>query len=145
MGPDPRFARSLAGRPSAEGGVSRVARRLSMKRWQAIVGIARVVGVTTKQRVTAAYERLIDRFGTQAEKTALDRRAPLERPAEADLINRAINNARDPSAGTTELRAALELAGLDQRTAETREINRGARPAGRGGSCGEIAPAPGLQ
>jgi hypothetical protein len=47
--------------------------------------------VITKQRVTAAYERLIDRFGTPAEKTALDRGAPLERPAEADLINRAID------------------------------------------------------
>src|SRR5258708_35815510 len=116
MGPDPRFAGSVAGRPRVEGGVSGVARRLSMKRWQAIVGIARVVGVITKQRVTAAYERLIDRVGTQAEKTALDRRAPLERPAEADLVNRAINNARDPAGGTTEQRAAPQLARLDHRT-----------------------------
>lgn len=99
----------------------------------------------TKQRVTAAYERLIDRFGTPAEKTALDRGAPLERPAEADLINRAIDNARDPSAGTTELRAALELAGLDQRSAETREINVLARLRERGVSWREIAHHRGLQ
>ena len=99
----------------------------------------------TKQRVTAAYERLLDRFGTPAEKTALDRSAPLERPAEADLINRAIHNARHSSAGTTELRAALELAGLDQQAAETREINVVARLRERGVSWREIAHHRGLQ
>lgn len=99
----------------------------------------------TKQRVTAAYERLLDRFGTPAEKSALDRNRPLARPPEADLINRAIDNARDPSAGTTELRAALELAGLDQRTAETREINVVARLRERGVSWREIAHHRGLQ
>ena len=104
-----------------------------------------MVTVITRQRITAAYERLLDRFGTPAEKSALDLGAPLERPAEADLINRAIHNAKDPSAGTSELRAALELAGLDQRAAETREINVVARLRERGVSWREIAHHRGLQ
>jgi hypothetical protein len=101
--------------------------------------------VITQQRLTAAYQRLIDRFGTAGEKSALNHGAPLERPAEADLINRAIDDAKNPCAGTTDLRAALELVGLDQRNAETREINVIARLRERGVSWREIAHHRGLQ
>jgi hypothetical protein len=101
--------------------------------------------VITQQRITAAYQRLIDRFGTAGEKSAQNRRAPLERPTEAALINRAVDDAKNPSAGTTDLRAALELAGLDQRNAETREINVIARLRERGVSWREIAHHRGLQ
>ena len=99
----------------------------------------------TQQRIMAAYQRLLDRFGTSSEKSALSRGGPLERPTEADLISRAIDDAKDPSTGTTDLRAALELAGLDQRNAETREINVVARLRERRVSWREIAHHRGLQ
>lgn len=99
----------------------------------------------TQQRMAAAYQRLLDRFGTLSEKNALNFGAPLERPTEADLIDRAIDDAKNPSAGTTDLRAALELAGLDQRNAQTREINVVARLRERGVSWREIAHHRGLQ
>lgn len=99
----------------------------------------------TEQRITAAYHRLLDRFGSPDEKNALSRNAPLERPTEADLMNRALDDASSSSAGTTDLRAALELAGLDQRNAETREINVIARLRERGVSWREIAHHRGLQ
>jgi hypothetical protein len=101
--------------------------------------------VITQQRITAAYQRLLERFGTPGEKNAMNRSAPLDRPTEADLINRAVDDAKDPSAGTTDLRAALELAGLDQRNAETREINVIARLRERGVPWREIAHHRGLQ
>lgn len=99
----------------------------------------------TQQRITTAYHRLLDRFGTPGEKDALNQDALLNLPAEADLMNRAIDDAKNPSAGTTDLRAALELAGLDQRNAETREINVVARLRERGVSWKEIAHHRGLQ
>jgi hypothetical protein len=98
----------------------------------------------TQQRITAAYHRLLDRFGTPPERSALDRGAPLDLPTEADLMNRAIDSASDPSAGTADLRAALELAGLDQRNAETREINVITRLRQLGVSWREIAHHRGL-
>jgi hypothetical protein len=104
-----------------------------------------LIAMITQQRITAAYQRLLDRFVTQGEKTALAQGAPLGLPTEADLMNRAIDDAANPSAGTTELRAALELAGLDQRNAETREINVVARLRERGVSWREIAHHRGLQ
>ncbi|MGA9830000.1 MAG: hypothetical protein WBQ71_02670 [Trebonia sp.] len=99
----------------------------------------------TQQRITAAYQRLLDRFGAPGEKTAPLRGAPLRLPTEADLMNRAIDDAGDSSAGTTDLRAALELAGVDQRNAETREINVVAHLRERGVSWREIAHHRGLQ
>jgi len=99
----------------------------------------------TQQRIATAYQRLLDRFGTSGEKNGLDQGAPLGSPTEADLMNRAINDATNPDAGTTDLRAALELAGLDQRNAETREINVVARLRERGVSWKEIAHHRGLQ
>ena len=101
--------------------------------------------VITQQRITAAYQRLLDRFGAPGEKTAPRRGAPLRLPTEADLMNRAIDDAGNPSAGTTDLRAALELAGVDQRNAETREINVVAHLRERGVSWREIAHHRGLQ
>jgi hypothetical protein len=101
--------------------------------------------VITQQRITAAYQRLLDRFGTSNEKNAAERGAPLERPTEADLINRAVDEAKNPAVGATELRAALELVGLDQRNAETREINVVNRLRERGVSWREIAHHRGLQ
>lgn len=101
--------------------------------------------VITQQRITAAYQRLLDRFGAPGEKTAPLRGAPLRLPTEADLMNRAIDDAGDSSAGTTDLRAALELAGVDQRNAETREINVVAHLRERGVSWREIAHHRGLQ
>jgi hypothetical protein len=103
------------------------------------------MAMITQQRITAAYHRLLERFGTPSEKSAVNRRATLELPTEADLMSRAIDDARNPSAGTTDLRAALELAGLDQRNAETREINVVARLRERGVSWREVAHHRGLQ
>jgi hypothetical protein len=60
-------------------------------------------------------------------------------------MNRAIDDAKNPSAGTSDLRAALELAGLDQRNAETREIDVVARLRERGVSWKDIAHHRGLQ
>ena len=99
----------------------------------------------TQQRIEAAYHRLLDRFGTLGEKSALAQNALQGLPAEADLMNRAIGDARDPSVGTTHLRAALELAGIDQRNAETREFNVVARLRDRGVPWKEIAQHRGLQ
>lgn len=101
--------------------------------------------VITQQRITAAYDQLLDRLGLPSEKSALDRGAPLDLPTEANLIDRAVDDAKDSSAGTVNLRAALELAGLDQRNAETREVNVVARLRERGVSWREIAHHRGLQ
>jgi hypothetical protein len=101
--------------------------------------------VITQQRITAAYQRLLDRFGTPGEKNALNHGAPLGRPTEADLITRAVDDTKNAFAGTTDLRAALELVGLDQRNAETREINVIARLRERGVSWREIAHHRGLR
>jgi hypothetical protein len=103
------------------------------------------MAMITQQRITASYHRLLDRFGKPDEKSALDRGTPLELPSEAGLMNSAIDDARNPSAGTAYLRAALELAGLDQRNAETRDVNVVARLRERGVSGREIAHHRGLQ
>jgi hypothetical protein len=102
--------------------------------------------VITGQRVATAYEQSLQSFGKPREKSAQDRGVPLDRPSEADLMNRAIDHAgRNPSAGTTDLRAAPELAGADQRNAETREINVVAQLRPRNVSWREIAHHRGLQ
>lgn len=74
--------------------------------------------------VTRAYYRLLERFGSDRERTAVSRNQPHEMPPESELISRAVREAAlDPSAGTAHLRAALELTGRDQEQAEGREIN----------------------
>jgi hypothetical protein len=96
--------------------------------------------------ITRAFHRLLERLGTDKERTALERNEPLQLPSEADLMRRAADEAaRDPSAGTTNLRAALELAALDQRLAETREINLVTLLRQRGVPWREIAQHRGLQ
>jgi hypothetical protein len=96
-------------------------------------------------QITNAYNRLLSSLGSKEEKNALDRHAPLERPSEAVLISRAIDQAARPEVGTAELRAALELVALDQRHAETREINVVARLRERNVPWSEIAYHRGLR
>jgi hypothetical protein len=102
--------------------------------------------VLTHERIVNAYHRLLESFGAPGEKDGPDGDLPLGRPTEAELMNRAIEDAnRNPLVGTTELRAALELAGLDQRLAETREMNIVTLLRARHVSWREIAHHRGLQ
>lgn len=78
----------------------------------------------SNQRVTTAYHRLLEHFGDSAERAATDKDMPLDQPSEAVLMHRAVADAfANPEAPTTYLRAALELAALDQYLAESRERN----------------------
>lgn len=99
----------------------------------------------TDATITRAYHRLLEHFGTKEEKILLDGGKPLGLPSEAELMQRAEREAHDPAVGTAYLRAALELAGRDQRHAETREINIVARLRQRGVPWREIAQHRGLQ
>jgi hypothetical protein len=100
----------------------------------------------TNEMITRAYHRLLEHLGRDNEKAMLDcGEPPLGLPSEAELMRRAEEEAHDPAVGTTYLRAALELAGLDQRLAETREINIVARLRERGVPWREIAQHRGLQ
>jgi hypothetical protein len=101
--------------------------------------------MNSNPKVAAAYHRLLERLGTDQERTALDRHKPLDRPTEADLMCRAIDNAADPAVDDTDLRAALQLADLDQRNAVTREINIVARLRERRVSWADIAALRGLR
>src|SRR6202034_367981 len=97
------------------------------------------IRMQTDATITRAYHRLLEHFGTEEEKTLLDGgKPPLGLPSEAELMQRAEREAHDPAAGTAYLRAALELAGRDQRHAETREINIVARLRERGVPWREI-------
>src|SRR5271163_3184913 len=97
-----------------------------------------------QHRIIGAYDRLLGMFGTEAEQGSRTPGAP--RPSEADLMNRAIDDAATrQDASTNFLRAALELAGLDQRNAETREVNLIAALRARGVSWKDIAHHRGLQ
>lgn len=100
----------------------------------------------THERIVNAYRRLLESFGGQGETAVPDGDAALGQPTEAELMNRAIEDAsRNPSVGTTDLRAALELAALDQRLAETREMNIVTLLRAREVSWREIAHHRGLQ
>jgi hypothetical protein len=76
----------------------------------------------SSQTVTAAYHRLLERLGTEDEKTAIERNDPLALPSEATLMDRAVDAAaKDPSSDIGDLLAALQLAGRDQENAVSRE------------------------
>ena len=78
--------------------------------------------ILTNEMITAAYHRLLERFGTREERTALEQHDPLRLPPEGVLMDRAVNKAgREPSADISDRLAALELAGRDQENAVSRE------------------------
>lgn len=78
--------------------------------------------VIDNSKVTEAYWRLLARFGTDNEKTALERNDPLALPPEGVLMDRVVDAvARDRSADVSDLLTALQLAGRDQDNAVSRE------------------------